>query len=134
MAHNHETLQLNRMLIICSIINLLYVAIEAGVGFAASSAGLVSDAGHNLSDVATLLISLAAVNLDRTRTDRRYYGSRHGRDRNNNQRRHRLSADAQSGPGYQHQSLLSAYGIRHTGLCRRPHLRSCDIKDRPAHH
>lgn len=63
MAHNHETLQLNRMLIICSIINLLYVAIEAGVGFAASSAGLVSDAGHNLSDVATLLISLAAVNL-----------------------------------------------------------------------
>ena len=63
MTHNHETLQLNRMLIICSIINLLYVAIEAGVGFAASSAGLVSDAGHNLSDVATLLISLAAVNL-----------------------------------------------------------------------
>ena len=67
MAHNHETLQLNRMLIICSIINLLYVAIEAGVGFAASSAGLVSDAGHNLSDVATLLISLAAVNLAGTK-------------------------------------------------------------------
>ena len=63
MEHHHENLKLSRMLIICSLVNLLYVVIEAGVGFAASSAGLVSDAGHNLSDVATLLISLAAVNL-----------------------------------------------------------------------
>ncbi|MGN0191764.1 MAG: cation diffusion facilitator family transporter [Candidatus Cryptobacteroides sp.] len=63
MAHNHQNIQLSRMLIVCSVINLLYVAIEATVGVLASSAGLVSDAGHNLSDVATLLISLAAVNL-----------------------------------------------------------------------
>ena len=58
-------MKLSRMLIICSLINLLYVVIEAGVGFVSSSAGLVSDAGHNLSDVATLLISLAAINLAR---------------------------------------------------------------------
>lgn len=63
MAHNHKELQLNRMLIVCSIINLLYVVVEASVGMMASSAGLISDAGHNLSDVATLLISLAAVNI-----------------------------------------------------------------------
>lgn len=63
MAHNHKELQLNRMLIVCSIINLLYVVVEASVGIIASSAGLISDAGHNLSDVATLLISLAAVNI-----------------------------------------------------------------------
>ena len=63
MEHHDENLKLSRMLIICSLINLLYVVIEAGVGFVSSSAGLVSDAGHNLSDVATLLISLAAVNL-----------------------------------------------------------------------
>ena len=63
MEHHHENLKLSRMLIICSLVNLLYVVIEAGVGFVSSSAGLVSDAGHNLSDVATLLISLAAVNL-----------------------------------------------------------------------
>ena len=63
MEHHHENMKLSRMLIICSLINLLYVVIEAGVGFVSSSAGLVSDAGHNLSDVATLLISLAAVNL-----------------------------------------------------------------------
>ena len=67
MEHHHENLKLSRMLIICSLINLLYVVIEAGVGFVSSSAGLVSDAGHNLSDVATLLISLAAVNLAQSR-------------------------------------------------------------------
>lgn len=60
-------MKLSRMLIICSLVNLLYVVIEAGVGFVSSSAGLVSDAGHNLSDVATLLISLAAVNLAQSR-------------------------------------------------------------------
>ena len=65
MAHEHHAhnLQLSKMLIVCSVINLLYVVIEAGVGMAVSSAGLVSDAGHNLSDVATLLISLVAVNV-----------------------------------------------------------------------
>lgn len=67
MEHHHENLKLSRMLIICSLINLIYVVIEAGVGFVSSSAGLVSDAGHNLSDVATLLISLAAVNLAQSR-------------------------------------------------------------------
>ena len=65
MAHEHHAhnLQLSKMLIVCSVINLLYVVIEAGVGMAVSSAGLVSDAGHNLSDLATLLISLVAVNI-----------------------------------------------------------------------
>ena len=67
MEHHHENLKLSRMLIICSLVNLLYVVIEAGVGFVSSSSGLVSDAGHNLSDVATLLISLAAVNLAQSR-------------------------------------------------------------------
>ena len=67
MEHHHENLKLSRMLIICSLVNLLYVVIEAGVGSVSSSAGLVSDAGHNLSDVATLLISLAAVNLAQSR-------------------------------------------------------------------
>ena len=67
MEHHHENLKLSRMLIICSLVNLLYVVIEAGVGIVSSSAGLVSDAGHNLSDVATLLISLAAVNLAQSR-------------------------------------------------------------------
>ena len=67
MEHHHENLKLSRMLIICSLVNLLYVVIEAVVGIVSSSAGLVSDAGHNLSDVATLLISLAAVNLAQSR-------------------------------------------------------------------
>lgn len=37
-------------------LNLGYVILEAFFGFANGSMGLLSDAGHNLSDVASLLI------------------------------------------------------------------------------
>ncbi|MGM9739403.1 MAG: hypothetical protein ACI3ZP_02265 [Candidatus Cryptobacteroides sp.] len=51
----------------------MYLAIEAPLGVLSSSAGLLSDAGHNLADVATLLISLVAINLadSQSRTTRR---------------------------------------------------------------
>ncbi len=48
-------------LIVCSSINLIYVVIEAVVGFRSGAVGLISDAGHNLSDVVTLLLSLWAI-------------------------------------------------------------------------
>lgn len=41
-------------------LNLAYVAIEAVFGFISDSMGLLSDAGHNLSDVASLLLALLA--------------------------------------------------------------------------
>lgn len=41
-------------------LNLAYTVIEAIFGFATDSMGLLSDAGHNLSDVASLLIALLA--------------------------------------------------------------------------
>ncbi len=41
-------------------LNLGYVILEAIFGFANGSMGLLSDAGHNLSDVASLLIALLA--------------------------------------------------------------------------
>lgn len=41
-------------------LNLAYVALEAFFGFMTDSMGLLSDAGHNLSDVASLFIALIA--------------------------------------------------------------------------
>lgn len=60
-GHGHSEVHYSRTLIFCTVINLMYVAIEAAVGFRNGSAGLVSDAGHNLSDVITLVLSLIAI-------------------------------------------------------------------------
>lgn len=62
-THHHTSSRLSRTLIVCSVVNFAYVIAEAAVGLAAGSAGLVSDAGHNMSDVLTLLISLAAIRI-----------------------------------------------------------------------
>lgn len=61
--HTHPDAHYSKTLLVCASVNLLYVIIESGIGFAKGSAGLVGDAGHNLSDVLTLLISLAAITL-----------------------------------------------------------------------
>lgn len=46
-------------------LNMAYVVIEAIFGFINGSMGLLSDAGHNLSDVASLLIALIAFKASR---------------------------------------------------------------------
>jgi cobalt-zinc-cadmium efflux system protein len=46
-------------------LNGAIVVLQIVVGLAASSLGLLADAGHNLTDVAALVISLAAVRLAR---------------------------------------------------------------------
>lgn len=46
-------------------LNLGYVLLEAGFGLSSGSMGLLSDAGHNLSDVASLLIALLAFKAAR---------------------------------------------------------------------
>lgn len=60
-THTHSEVHYSRTLIFCTAINLLYVLIEAAVGLRSGSAGLVSDAGHNFSDVITLILSLIAI-------------------------------------------------------------------------
>ena len=60
-AHSHSAVHYSRTLLFCTLINLIYVVIEAAVGLRNGSAGLVSDAGHNLSDVLTLILSLIAI-------------------------------------------------------------------------
>lgn len=55
--------QMNRIFIFCIILNLLFVIAETIVGFLYESLGLLSDAGHNLSDVFSLLLALIAFRL-----------------------------------------------------------------------
>jgi len=58
-------------------LNLVFVAIEAGYGFWADSMALLSDAGHNLSDVLGLAIAWGAALLARRRPSERFtYGLR----------------------------------------------------------
>ena len=73
--HHHEVTSLNTIFILCIVINLIFVLIEAGAGFIYNSLGLLSDAGHNLSDVFSLLLSLFAFRMSLHRGNRHFtYG------------------------------------------------------------
>lgn len=63
--HHHEPFspKLNRAFKIGITLNLLFVATEFTAGFLTGSMGLMSDAGHNLSDVASMLLALCACLL-----------------------------------------------------------------------
>ena len=57
--HHHHTVpaqSLNGIFIFSIVLNVLFVLIEAVVGFWQDSLSLLSDAGHNLSDVFSLLL------------------------------------------------------------------------------
>ena len=59
------------------VLNLLFVVIEAVVGLWQGSLSLLSDAGHNLGDVFSLLLVLIAFRLARVRGGNRFtYGYR----------------------------------------------------------
>lgn len=61
--HHHTISSINSIFVVCIIINALFVVVEAGIGFFYNSLGLLSDAGHNLSDVFSLLLSLLAFRI-----------------------------------------------------------------------
>lgn len=61
--HSEKLTTLNGVYLFAIALNLLFVIVEAGVGFSQNSLGLVSDAGHNLSDVFSLLLALFAFEL-----------------------------------------------------------------------
>lgn len=75
--HHHEQriTSLNTAFIVGIALNILFVAVEAGIGLYYNSMGLLSDAGHNLSDVAGLLLAMLAFRLAQARATSRYtYG------------------------------------------------------------
>ena len=56
-----------RAFLIAIALNAVFVAIEFGYGMAAQSMALVADAGHNLSDVLSLVLAWGALKLSRGR-------------------------------------------------------------------
>ena len=74
--HHHATNESNRKIVLFSVIlNLLFVAIEGIVGWKENSLSLLSDAGHNLSDVFSLLLVLVGFSLARVHAKPHYtYG------------------------------------------------------------
>lgn len=65
----------NKAFIAGIILNGIYVAVQAAAGFITHSMALLSDAGHNLSDVASLVLSLLAFRLARVKPTEKYtYG------------------------------------------------------------
>jgi len=78
LGHHHHTVDVkdvNRAFIIGIILNFAFVLIEAIVGLNIKSLSLLSDAGHNLADVASLAMSLMAFRLLKVRPNERYtYG------------------------------------------------------------
>ncbi len=66
---------MGKILIWSIVINLLYVCIEAATGIYGDSLGLVADAGHNLGDVFSLLLTLAGFKLAQAPANHRFtYG------------------------------------------------------------
>ena len=75
--HHHEVNaeNLNKAFIWGIILNSAFVLIEFLIGLFANSIGLISDAGHNLSDVASLILALMAFRVAKVHSTRQYtYG------------------------------------------------------------
>jgi len=73
--HDHRIESLNRAFSIGIALNVAFVVIEFATGLWFGSMGLLSDAGHNLSDVVSLLLALLAFRLAQAHATPRYtYG------------------------------------------------------------
>jgi cobalt-zinc-cadmium efflux system protein len=76
-GHSHGPPSNNAAFAIGVVLNLGFVVAEVLYGLAAHSLALISDAGHNLSDVFCLLLAWGATRLTRSApTKRRTYGWR----------------------------------------------------------
>ena len=75
--HHHEINNYNRSFSIGIALNVIFVIIEVSYGLAADSLALIADAGHNLSDVMSLLLAWGAYYLAKKHpTQKRTYGLR----------------------------------------------------------
>ena len=74
-AHGHAPVDFGRAFAIGVLLNSAFVLIEAGFGLWSGSMALVADAGHNLSDVMSLLIAWGAAYMATRPASSRYtYG------------------------------------------------------------
>ncbi len=62
-AHDHAPRSFGRAFAVGIVLNTLYVALEAAFGLLTGSLALLADAGHNASDVLSLLVAWGAIQL-----------------------------------------------------------------------
>jgi cobalt-zinc-cadmium efflux system protein len=78
LGHHHHPVDpkdVNRAFVIGIVLNFAFVVIEVVVGLYIHSLSLLSDAGHNLADVASLSLSLMAIGLLKVKPTEKYtYG------------------------------------------------------------
>ncbi|KAA9325232.1 cation diffusion facilitator family transporter [Adhaeribacter soli] len=81
MAHGHHhhpsplLTDLNRAFMLGLVLNIIFVVVEAGAGFYINSLSLLSDAGHNLSDVVSLGLAMLAFKLVKIKPTQKFtYG------------------------------------------------------------
>lgn len=75
--HDHSVKldHLNKAFIWGIVLNISFVVVEAAAGFISGSLALLTDAGHNLSDVASLALALLAYKLTKVTSNKVYtYG------------------------------------------------------------
>ena len=73
--HDHTITSLNKAFIWGIALTVGFVVVEFAVGLYYGSMGLLSDAGHNLSDVASLLLAMLAFRLAQAKATPKYtYG------------------------------------------------------------
>lgn len=74
-GHHHAPANFDRAFAIGITVNILFVAIEAFYGWRVNSLALLADAGHNLGDVAGLVLAWGGALAGKLRPDARYtYG------------------------------------------------------------
>jgi cobalt-zinc-cadmium efflux system protein len=74
-GHPHAPAEFNRAFAIGIALNLAFVAVEAWYGWQVNSLALLADAGHNLSDVAGLVLAWGGALAGKLRPDARHtYG------------------------------------------------------------
>lgn len=75
--HSHGSQNYGKAFGIGIALNTIYVAVELYYGFVANSSALLADAGHNASDVFSLILAWAAIKMAPKRPSKRYtYGLR----------------------------------------------------------
>ena len=73
--HHHHHDSVNRAFLFGIALNIVFVLIEAGFGLWVGSLSLLTDAGHNLSDVAGLVLVVLAIRLSKKKPNEKYtYG------------------------------------------------------------
>ena len=74
-SHSHAPTDFGRAFAIGVLLNTGFVVVEAGYGLGSGSMALVADAGHNLSDVLSLLLAWGASALAKRTPSKRFtYG------------------------------------------------------------